>query len=226
MQSRRRICVALITVGLWIGSAAAAPLFTLSADGRSFEYVARAGDYPSRVAEMFGISSQDLQAFLTANHIDDATRVGPGFIYRIPNPIALRAERLQSDNARLQTEATSSRARVTALEQELEGVRTNAKAAEERADRFAGFASRWPFVRAGLVVLVLITAAALALAAAAARRQREAVRYAQTLAAELEEKRKTNLADRQERERHILDLENSIRTLEAKLGPRVVVSGR
>ena len=61
---------------------------------------------------------------------------------------------------------------------------------------------------------------------AALRRRAEAERYTRSLANELEEKRKAALAERQESARHILDLEQRIRTLEAKLGPRAVLGGR
>jgi len=51
-------------------------------------------------------------------------------------------------------------------------------------------------------------------------RQRTADRYAKTLATELEERRKASMAERQESGRHVLDLEQRIRTLEQQLAPR------
>ena len=48
----------------------------------------------------------------------------------------------------------------------------------------------------------------------------------QVLAHELEEKRRTGLAERQESARHILDLEGRLRALEAKVKPRLLVGGR
>jgi len=65
-----------------------------------------------------------------------------------------------------------------------------------------------------------------AVAVAALRRQRQAERFARTLAQELEEKRRTGLAERQESGRRILELEGKLKELETKLGLRVVVGGR
>jgi hypothetical protein len=226
MHFGTRACVALIAVGLWLGPAGAAPLFKLSPDGRHFEYAARPGDHPTRVAELFGITGRDFDAFLAANRIEDATRIDPGFVFRIPNPVATQAETLKAENSRLAAEASSATARAAAFEKELQQLRVDTRAAEERAARLASFEWRWPLARAALVVLGLLAAAAAAVAVAAARRQRESERYARGLAIDLEEKRKSNLAERQESGRHILDLEGRIRTLEAQLGPRVVVSNR
>src|ERR1043166_7391093 len=79
--------VALILVA-GAGPAFGEPLFALTDDGRTFLYRARPGDIPSAVAEMFGIPSHDIPAFLAANGITDPTRVGAGFTYRIPNAAA------------------------------------------------------------------------------------------------------------------------------------------
>ena len=67
---------------LAVGSAAAEPLFTLSEDGKTFLYRARPGDHPGVVAEMFGIPTRDVPAFLAANGISDATKVAAGFPMR------------------------------------------------------------------------------------------------------------------------------------------------
>src|SRR5438477_10644384 len=89
MLSRRKQVRFLAAVFfLTVGSAAAEPLFTLSEDGKTFLYRARPGDHPGVVAEMFGIPSRDVPAFLAANGISDATKVGAGFVYRIPNAAA------------------------------------------------------------------------------------------------------------------------------------------
>src|SRR5262245_55857187 len=82
------------------------PLFTLTDEGRTFLYHSRPGDRPGEVAEMFGVSTHDLPAFLAANGITDPTRVGAGFVYRIPNAavraVTERIDALQADNSRLQ----------------------------------------------------------------------------------------------------------------------------
>ena len=76
------------------------------------------------------------------------------------------------------------------------------------------------------MLLVLGLGTAVATAVAALRRQRQAERFARTLAQDLEEKRRIGLAERQESGRRILELETKLKDLETKLGPRVVVSGR
>src|SRR5213596_576675 len=114
MLSRRKQVRFLAAVFfLTVGSAAAEPLFTLSEDGKTFLYRARPGDHPGGVAEMFGISQRDVPAFLAANGISDATRVGAGFVYRIPNAAARalgdRTATLEAENARLKRIAGEQR---------------------------------------------------------------------------------------------------------------------
>jgi hypothetical protein len=84
----------------------------------------------------------------------------------------------------------------------------------------------WPFLQVTVVLLALAAIGAGAMARAAMLRKGAAERYARGLAHELEEKRRTALAERQESARRIVELETRVRTLEAQLGPRVVVSGR
>src|SRR5947207_11186303 len=99
---------AAATLLLAVGSAAE-PLFTLSEDGKTFLYRARPGDHPGVVAEMFGIPSRDVPAFLAANGISDATKVSAGFVYRIPNAaaraLAERTAALEGENTRLKRTA-------------------------------------------------------------------------------------------------------------------------
>jgi hypothetical protein len=71
-----------------------------------------------------------------------------------------------------------------------------------------------------------VAAALAGVAVAALRRRAQADRYARSLAIELDDRRKVTMAERQESARHVLDLENRVRTLEAQLGPRVLVGGR
>ncbi len=215
---------------LAVGSGAAEPLFTLSEDGKTFLYRARSGDHPGVVAEMFGIPSRDVPAFLAANGISDATKVGAGFVYRIPNAaaraLAERAAALEADNARLKRAAGDEKAASERLAHAAEDARAEKALAESRATRLAGLERLWPWAKAALTLLLAAAAGAFYTAVAALRRRTEAEGYARSLANDLEEKRKTTLAERQESARHILDLEQRIRTLEAKLGPRAVMGGR
>ena len=231
MLSRRKQVRFLAAVFfLTVGSAAAEPLFTLSEDGKTFLYRARPGDHPGVVAEMFGIPARDLPAFLAANGISDATKVAAGLEYRIPNAaaraLAERAAALEADNARLKRAAGDEKAASERLAHAAEDARAEKALAESRATRLAGLERLWPWAKAALTLLLAAAAGAFYTAVAALRRRTEAEGYARSLANDLEEKRKTTLAERQESARHILDLEQRIRTLEAKLGPRAVMGGR
>ena len=231
MLSRRKQARFLAAVFfLTVGSAAAEPLFTLSEDGKTFLYRARPGDHPGVVAEMFGIPARDLPAFLAANGISDSTKVAAGFEYRIPNAaaraLAERAAALEADNARLKRAAGDEKAASERLAHAAEDARAEKALAESRATRLAGLERLWPWAKAALTLLLAAAAGAFYTAVAALRRRTEAEGYARSLANDLEEKRKTTLAERQESARHILDLEQRIRTLEAKLGPRAVMGGR
>jgi hypothetical protein len=222
------VAVALVTTIAASGSAE--PLFTLADDGRTFLYHARPGDHPGVVAEMFGIPQRDIPAFLAANGITDPTRVGAGFTYRVPNAaahaLAERVGTLEQENGRLGHSLAAEKDRTQALERSAADARTTASAAEARADRLAGLDRLWPWAKLAIVLLAVAFGGAAYTAFLALRRQTQADRYARTLAQELEEKRRAVLGERQESAKRILDLETRLRTLEAKLAPRVVIGGR
>src|SRR5438552_14478496 len=127
---------------LAVGSAAAEPLFTLSEDGKTFLYRARPGDHPGVVAEMFGIPTRDVPAFLAANGISDATKVAAGFVYRIPNAaaraLAERTAALEGENTRLKGTAGEEKAKAERLAPAAEDDRAVKELAESRAPRLAG----------------------------------------------------------------------------------------
>lgn len=233
MPHARHTLVALLLLCGVIGgrpAIGAEPMFTLSEDGGTFLYRARPGDLPSTVAEMFGIPSQDVPAFLAANGIKDPTRVGTGFVYRIPNAaaraLAERKTALEQENARLGRALADEKERTKTLAHAADEARAAATDAEERAAHLARMETFWPWLQGAVVVLLLVAGAAAYTAFAAMRRQGQSEVYARTLARDVEEKRKVALAERQESARRILDLENRLRAAEAQLGPRVVVSGR
>jgi len=211
-------------------SAAEAPLFTTEDGGRTFVYHSRPGDRPSSVAAMFGISPNDLPGFLAANGISDPTRVSSNFVYRIPNGAARelsdRVTALERDNARLTRALGEAAERGDTLTKEAHRASQTAAAAEARAARLANAERWWLTAQILIVLLVLALAGTGAVTVAALRRQRQAERFARTLAHEAEEKRRTTLAERQESGRRILELEGKVKELESKLGPRVVVGGR
>jgi len=210
--------------------AAEAPLFTTEDGGRTFVYHSRPGDRPSGVAAMFGISPNDLPGFLAANGISDPTRVSSNFVYRIPNGAARelsdRVTALERDNARLTRALGEAAERGDTLTKEAHRASETAAAAEARAAQLANAERWWLTAQILIVLLVLALAGTGAVTVAALRRQRQAERFARTLAHEAEEKRRTTLAERQESGRRILELEGKVKELESKLGPRVVVGGR
>ena len=211
-------------------SAAEAPLFTTEDGGRTFVYHSRPGDRPSSVAAMFGISPNDLPGFLAANGISDPTRVSSNFVYRVPNGAARelsdRVTALERDNARLTRALGEAAERGDTLTKEAHRASETAAAAEARAAQLANAERWWLTAQILIVLLVLALAGTGAVTVAALRRQRQAERFARTLAHEAEEKRRTTLAERQESGRRILELEGKVKELESKLGPRVVVGGR
>jgi hypothetical protein len=227
---RKLVLVAALAPLLSTGLSGAEPLFTLTDGGTTFLYRSRPGDLPARVAEMFGVAPSDLPALLRANGITDATRVGPEFVYRIPNQaarnLAERTARLEADGARLERELAEAQERSRTSLREAEEARAAAARAEARAARAARLETLWPVAQGVALVLMLLAGAAAAVALAASRRQRQAERYAHSLSAELEEKRKAGLLERQESARRILEFETRTRQLEAQLGPRAIVGGR
>jgi hypothetical protein len=224
------VLLAALALGAAALPAAAERLFSLSEDGETFLYRARPGDHPIGVADMFGIPEHEVGAFLAANKISDPTRVGTGFEYRIPNvaarDLSRRVTALEGDNARLVRDLSGATTRVDALAREAREARTASESAEARAAKLARLEATWPWARVLIVLLVLAAGGGAAVAGAAMRRQRQAERYARTLAAELDDKRRSALAERQESGKRILDLETRVRSLEAQLGPRVLIGGR
>lgn len=229
-RGRRLAMLAAVTALLAVHRAAAEPFFTPTDGGRAFRYPARPGDTPTGVAAMFGLPTEELPAFLADNGIVDATRVGAGFVYRVPNVAARglteRAARLEGETGRLTAALATEQARVLALTREAEQAKSGVAVAEERAARLGRVATLWPLLQALVVLLGLAVGVTVVVATAALRRYQQASRYAHTLADELEGKRRTALAERQESARRVLDLEGRVRSLEAQLGPRVLVGGR
>src|SRR5205809_6445761 len=134
---------------LAVGSAAAEPLFTLSEDGKTFLYRARPGDHPGVGAEMFGIPSRDVPAFLAANGISDATKVGAGFVYHIPNAaaraLAERTAALEGENTRLKRTAGEEAAKAEHLARAAEEARAEKGRADSRATQLARRERQWPW---------------------------------------------------------------------------------
>ena len=227
-----RVLIGVVTVAsaLSVRALAADRLFTLSDDGQTFLYRARPGDQPGAVAEMFGIHPDGVPAFLSSNGISDPTKVGTGFTYRVPNTalraLSQRASTLEAENARLTKELRELKESVAGITRERDEARAASAESETRAAHLSRIQTLWPILQAVIVLLTLVAGALAGVALAALRRRAQADRYARGLATELDDRRKVTMAERQESARHVLDLENRVRTLEAQLGPRMLVGGR
>ena len=213
-----RILLLATSLFLCAGSTLAAePPFTLTADGSAFLYSARPGDQPGTVAAMFGIGAKDLPAFLAANGVKDPTRITIGQVFRIPNPLAVRAADAEAKAAKLEKDSGEQRARADRLDHELGASRAAAENAERRAERLAGL-ERWSHLLGCVgVVLVLALAAAGSVAHRAVRKLGEAESYARGMTVELDEKRRALLAERQRAAKHEMDLETQVRELEHQI---------
>ena len=211
-------------------SASAERLFRLDEGGQTFVYRARPGDHPSAVAEMFGLAGHDVPAFLAANGIRDASRVPPGFEYKIPNravqDLGRRATRLETKLKRVARDLAREKERNRELLRAADATRDTVAAAESRAQDLARIGTLWPWAKAALALLILALAGAFVLAQNAVKRQMQSERFARNLSRELDKKNQAAMSDRQESARRIVDLEQRVRSLEAQLGPRVIVGGR
>jgi hypothetical protein len=145
---------------------------------------------------------------------------------RTGRQLADQVAALERDNDRLTRALTESTEHAATAVREGHAARDAATGAETRAARLEGIERWWVAAEIVILVLLLAVGGAVAVALAAVRRQAQGERYARTLAADLEEKRRVGLAERQESGRRIIDLESRVRELESKLGPRVVVTGR
>jgi len=215
------VALALLAVA---ATARAQPLFELEDGGQTFVYRARPGDHPGRIAEMFNIPVDRVPDLLKSNGIKDPTQIGSGFAYRIPNQaareLADQLDALRSERDRAVADMKAATARADTIANESRADKEAAAAATARADRSARLERFWPFMQAALIIFGLMAAAAVFIVRTTMNRQRTADRYAKTLATELEERRKASMAERQESGRHVLDLEQRIRTLEQQLAPR------
>jgi LysM domain-containing protein len=221
MSITRHVVLLLAAGALAVGTARAAdPAFGLTEDGSAFVYRARPGDTPSSLAEMFGIPPDAVPAFLRANGITDPTRIATGHVFRIPNTVLPRAQAAEARVQGLERDLASARTRAGSLERDLASARDAAADATDRADRLARYAWMWRFAAGLGVLLAIALGLTVTIAVGAVRTEQRAEHYARALADELEEKRKRGLTERQEAQRHILDLEAQVQRLAAKREPR------
>jgi hypothetical protein len=212
----RILITAVLALGL-ASAVAAEPMFTLSEDGSAFIYKARPGDQPGTVAAMFGVGTHEMPAFLAENGITDATKVGVGHLYRIPNPLAVRAAAAEEKAQTLERSLGDARARTDQLDHDLTAARSAAADAEARVAQLARLERLWPLVTIIGMLLVVAACSLGWVAFTALRKTDEAERRARALGDEVDEKRRLALAERQQSAKHIIDLEAKIRDLDTRL---------
>lgn len=226
--SRSIVFIAALVAGLVAAPCAlrAEPLIELTDGGRTFVYTARPGDSPGAVAAAFGLPPDALPAFLTANGIKDDTAVPRGFRYRIPNPVVAETDVLVAKQAELARDADAAKARVAELERTLTGLRENIDFTAAQRRRLETLELRWSVATWAVTVLIVGVLVAIAFALAALRKERQAERWARSLADEADEKRRTGLAERQQSARRVVELEARVRELEQQIHARVRAIGR
>lgn len=210
--------VALLTVGFTVTGAAAEPGVELRDEGRTIVYRARPGDTATGVAQALGVP---LDVLLAGQGIRDGGRIPVDFEYRVANPLAARADAAERRSGDLERRLAAAESKVAEAERELGGVQRAEALRADQLQRLAQLEGRWRLAFWAIVGLSLALAVAGAVAAVARRRERGATHYARSMAHELEEKRRSGLAERQQSARRIVELEDRTRQLEAQLGDRL-----
>lgn len=220
------------TVSRWIAvlvlaGAMVSPAFgQLEVDdgGRTLVYRMQAGDTPLAAAARLGLAADVATALLAEQGIRDATRVPPGFVLRVPNPLADEVDRLRADAADSTRGEAEAEARAERLEHETATLRESAAFGAMQRDRLALLERHWALATTALIGMALALAASVMVTMAALRMRTRAVVYADDLAHDLEGKRAFHLAERQRSGRELIALEERVRELEGQLRIRAHAS--
>jgi len=209
----RRSGQCLLALLLATGALAAPPV-ELTDEGRTILYRLQAGDTPADLARAFGLDAQQLATVLEAHGATDWRQARAGAVWRIPNPLATSLEALGARLRDAEQRAQAAEDRVTALAAELATAQAAVTMdAAERA-RLAQLEGRWRSLLAAAGGLALACVVALGFLVEAQRRAGRAVRWARGLAAELDERRRAVLAERQQAARRLVELEERVRRYE------------
>ena len=141
--------------------------------------------------------------------------------YRVPNPLAARADAAERRAGDLEKQLAAAESRVAAAERQLAGAQRTEALHADQWQRLAQLEGRWRLAFWAIVGLSLALSVAGAVAAVARRQARGAMRFARSMAQELEEKRRSGLSERQQTARRIVELEERGRQLEAQVGNHV-----
>src|SRR5262249_56267506 len=115
----------------------------------------------------------------------------------------------------------SAATRAGTAERQLAAVQREDQLVLEQRLRLGQLEGRWLLARWAILGLAVSLSITGAVAAIARRRERGATRFARSMAHELEEKRRSSLADRQQSARHIVELEDRVRELESQARSQV-----
>jgi hypothetical protein len=217
----------LLLIAIATGTALAGdPAARLSEDGAVILYRAQPGDLPSAIAERFGIAATDVPSFLAANGITDPARLSAGHLFRIPNPLAVRAASAEARAAALTADAQAARSEARDFAAQVTALTARTGELEQRSAWLERLARVWPWLQLIGGALIAALGVAAWVAYQSASRLRVAERYARELIEQLDERRRGALAERQASARRVLDLEEQVRTLERELTPLRAVQRR
>jgi hypothetical protein len=219
--------LSLLLVAVAAGTAVAAdPPARLSEDGAVILYRAQPGDLPAAIADRFGIAPAEVPSFLAANGVSDPSKLAAGHLFRIPNPLAARATAAEARAEKLAADADAARGEARDLQAQVATLTARADELAQRSARLATLARLWPWLQliGGFLIAGLGVAAWVAYQSAS--RTHVADRYARELTEQVDERRRSALAERQASARKILDLEEAVRTLERELTPLRAVHRR
>jgi len=209
----RRSGPCLLALLLATGALAAPPV-ELTDEGRTILYRLQAGDTPADLSRAFGLDAQQLATVLEAHGATDWRQARAGAVWRIPNPLATSLEALAARLRDAERRAEAAEDRVTTLAAELAAAQAAVTMdAAERA-RLAQLEGRWRSLLAAVGGLALACVVAVGFLVEAQRRAGRAVRWARGLAAELDERRRAALAERQQAARRLVELEERVRRYE------------
>lgn len=211
LERRVGPCAAALFV---VATAFAAPPVELADEGRTIVYRLQPGDTPADLARAFGLDQAALARLLEVHGASDWRNVRAGSTWKIPNPLAGPLEAATDRIAGAEAGRAAAEARVAALAGELAAAQaavTMDAAARARLEDLERSRSR---VVATVVALATAFLVSLGFLVRAQQRAGRAVRWARGLAAELEERRRAVLTERQQAARKLVELEERLRRYE------------
>jgi hypothetical protein len=220
------IIAAILSFGVIADAGAGQPGVEVTDGGRTIIYRARPGDTPSGVAQALGVPSAEIDTQLATKGITDASRVPVGFAYRVTNPLVTGIDAAERRIAELEGQLESAATHAGSAERQLAAVQREDQLVLEQRLRLGQLEGRWLLARWAILGLAVALSIAGAVAAIARRRERGARRFARSMAHELEDKRRSSLADRQQSARRIVELEDRVRELESQARSQVQVVPR